>query len=76
MAFAYVLCVLEGEEKEKNGDIRKPPKGKKRMVGLFLSGIRTIAEYINNSAITIFKIFIRTLFKPFFDSWNIPVFDW
>ena len=35
IAFAYILCVLEGEKKEETGDVLKPPKGKKRMVGLF-----------------------------------------
>jgi hypothetical protein len=46
------------------------------MTGLFLSGLRTIAEFINNSPITRFKTFIRTLFKPIFDTNNIPVFAW
>jgi hypothetical protein len=36
IAFAYILCVIAGEQKEERGEVRKPPKGKKRMVGLFL----------------------------------------
>lgn len=28
IAFAYVLCVLEGERKEETGDVIKPPEGK------------------------------------------------
>ncbi len=75
IAFAYVISVLEGEEKEKNGDIRKPPKDKNRMTGLFLSGIRTIAKYIKDTTVMQFKIFIRDLFKPFFDVWRIPIFS-
>jgi hypothetical protein len=43
IAFAYIMCVLEGEKKEETGDIRNPPNDKKCMVGLFLSGPRTIA---------------------------------
>ena len=46
------------------------------MTGLFLSGLRTIAEFINNSPSAKFKIFIRTLFKPIFDTNNISVFAW
>ncbi len=46
IAFVYILCVLEGEEKEETGDVRTPPKGKKRMVGLFLSGIRAISTQL------------------------------
>ena len=38
IAFAYVLCVLEGERKEETGDVIKPPEGKEHVVGLFLSG--------------------------------------
>ncbi len=75
LAFAYVISVLEGEEKENNGDILKPPKGKNRMIGLFLIGIRTIAKYIKDTTVTQFKIFIRDLFKPFFDAWKIPIFS-
>jgi hypothetical protein len=46
------------------------------MTGLFLNGIRSIAGYINNSPTARFKIFIRTLFKPVFDTNNISVFAW
>jgi Transposase DDE domain len=75
IAFAYVICVLEGEERENNGDIRKPPKGKNRMIGLFLNGIRTIANHIKDTTVTQFKNFIRDLFKPFFNAWRIPIFS-
>jgi hypothetical protein len=30
--FAYVLCVFEGEREEKDGEVQKPPKGKKLYV--------------------------------------------
>lgn len=76
VAFAYVLCVMEGKKKEYNGDIRRPPKGKERMTGLFLSGIRSIAKFINDAPNELFKIFIRTLFKSFFDAYNISIFAW
>ncbi len=42
IAIAYILCVIEEEHKELSGDIQKPPKGKTRIVGLFLNGLRTI----------------------------------
>ena len=71
IAFAYILCVLEGEKKEETGDVIKPPKGKKRMVGLFLSGLRTISMYIRRGTIEQFRIFIRNLLQPFFTAWKI-----
>ncbi len=46
------------------------------MIGLFLSGLRTIAMFINNSPSARFKIFVRTLFKPIFDTNNIAAFTW
>jgi hypothetical protein len=46
------------------------------MTGLFLSGLRTIAMFINNSPSVKFKTFIRTLFKPVFDTNNIAAFTW
>lgn len=72
IAFAYILCVLEGEKKEETGDVIKPPKGKKRMVGLFLSGLRSISMQIRRGTIEQFRIFIRTLLQPFFTAWKIP----
>ncbi|MCD6455737.1 MAG: hypothetical protein J7K81_02955 [Methanophagales archaeon] len=75
IAFAYILCVLEGEKKEETGDVRNPPKGKKRMVGLFLSGLRTISMYIRRGTIEQFRIFIRILLQPFFTAWKIPTFS-
>jgi Transposase DDE domain len=76
VAFAYVLSVMEGKKKEENGDIRRPPKGKERMTGLFLGGIRSIAKFINDAPNELFKIFIRTLFKPFFEAHNLSIFAW
>ncbi len=52
-------CARRGK-KEKNSDVRRPPRGKRRMTGLFLSGLRSIAVFINNSPSAKFKIFIRT----------------
>lgn len=72
IAFAYILCVLEGEQKEQNGDIRTPPKGKARMVSLFLSGLRTISRYLRRAPLKQFKQFILQLLRPFFIAWDIP----
>jgi len=72
IAFAYVLCMLEGERKEQSGeDIRKPPKGKTRMTGLFLDGLRNISRYLRRADIRRFKRFILQLLSPFFEKWNI-----
>lgn len=71
IAFAYILCVLEGEKKEQNGDIRTPPKGKTRMVSLFLSGLRTISRYLQRESLRRFKRFILQLLQPLFQTWNI-----
>jgi len=71
IAFAYILCVLEGEKKEQNGDVRTPPKGKARMVSLFLSGLRTISRYLQRESLRQFKRFILQLLQPVFQTWNI-----
>jgi hypothetical protein len=71
IAFAYILCVLEGEQKEQNGEVRAPPKGKARMVSLFLSGLRTISRYLQRESLKQFKRFILQLLQPVFQTWNI-----
>jgi len=71
IAFAYILCVLEGEQKEQDGEVRTPPKGKKRMVGLFLSGLRTISRYLQRESFQQFKRFLLKLLQPVFQTWNI-----
>jgi hypothetical protein len=71
IAFAYILCVLEGERKEHNGEVRVPPKGKTRMVGLFLNGLRTISRYLQRESLRQFKRFILQLFQPVFQTWSI-----
>ncbi len=71
IAFAYILCVLEGEHKEEVGDVRKPPKGKNRMVGLFLDGIRTISKYLRRATMEKFRNFILVLILPFCKAWDI-----
>ena len=71
IAFAYILCVLEGEQKEHNGDVRAPPKGKARMISLFLSGLRTISKYLQRESLRHFKRFILQLLQPVFQTWNI-----
>ena len=71
IAFAYILCVLEGERKEQNGEVRAPPKGKKRMVSLFLSGLRTISRYLQRESLKQFKQLILQLLQPVFHIWNI-----
>lgn len=74
IAFAYIFCVLEGEQKEENGDVRTPPKGKQRMVGLFLSGLRSISYHLRQVTIKQFKRFILQLLQPIFQTWNIKPF--
>jgi hypothetical protein len=71
IAFAYILCVLEGEQKEYNGEVRVPPKGKTRMVGLFLSGLRTISRYLQRESLRQFKRFILRLLQPILQTWGI-----
>jgi hypothetical protein len=71
IAFAYILCVFEGEQKEHNGDVRIPPKGKTRMVGLFLSGLRTISRYLQRESLRQFKRFILQLLQPILQTWRI-----
>ena len=71
IAFAYTLCVLEGERKEQDGEVRVPPKGKPRMVSLFLSGLRAISRCLQRENLTRFKAFIRKLLQPVFQTWNI-----
>jgi hypothetical protein len=74
IAFAYILCVLEGNIREETGDVRSPPKGKTRMTGLFLNGLRSISNHIRRATIETFVIFIRNLLQPFLDAWKIPAF--
>jgi hypothetical protein len=71
IAFAYILCVLEGENKERNGEVRTPPKGKVRMVSLFLNGFRTISRYLQRESLRQFKRFILQLLQPILQTWNI-----
>lgn len=73
VAFAYVFCMLEGDRKELAGeDISKPLKGKIRMVGLFLEGLRSISRYLRRAHIRQFKRFIRRLLSSFFEAWKMP----
>ena len=71
IAFAYIFCVLEGEQKEQNGEVRAPPKGKARMVSLFLSGLRTISRYLQRESLKQFKQLLLQLLQPVFQTWNI-----
>jgi hypothetical protein len=72
IAFAYVLSIFEGERKEQSDeDIRKPPKGKTRMTGLFLDGLRNIARHLRRASFKKFKQFTSQLLSPFFKKWNI-----
>lgn len=71
IAFAYILCVLEGERKERDGEVRLPPKGKPRMVSLFLSGLRAISRGLQRENLARFKAFICSLLQPVFQTWNI-----
>ncbi|KAF5426881.1 hypothetical protein C5S39_14335 [Candidatus Methanophagaceae archaeon] len=68
IAFAYILCVLEGGKKEETGDVRTPPK-------LSLSGLRAISTQLIRASIGQFRRFIRTLLQPFFKAWKIPAFS-
>jgi hypothetical protein len=72
IAFAYIFCVLEGEKKEETGDVQTPPKGKARMVGLFLSGLRTISCRLRQLTTEQFKQFLLRLLQPIFQTWSIP----
>ncbi|MBE0472186.1 MAG: IS4 family transposase [Methyloprofundus sp.] len=74
IAFAYILCVFEGERKEEVDEVIKPPKGKERVVGLFLSGLREISTKLKRAGIKHFRIFIKILLQPFFKAWKIPTF--
>ncbi len=65
------MVSLEGEHKEEVGDVRKPPKGKNRMVGLFLDGIRTISIYLRRATIEKFREFILVLILPFCKAWGM-----
>ena len=71
IAFAYILCVLAGEQKEKVGDVRKPPEGKTRMVGLFLDGIRTISKYLRRATVEKFRDLILVLILPLCKAWDV-----
>jgi hypothetical protein len=73
IAFAYVLGVFEGEREEMEGEVQKPPKGKNRVVGLFLSGFRAFCRYLRQATLKQLKTFILRMIKPFSDAWNIPV---
>jgi len=79
IAFAYLFCMLEGERKELSGeDIRQPPKGKTRMTGLFLLGLRNITRNLTREKIKHCKKFISTLLSPVIKQWNIQasiIFD-
>ena len=70
IAFAYVLCVFEGERAEKEGVFQKPPKGKKRVVWLFLSGLRAFRRQVRQATIMQLKKFILRLIKSFCDAWD------
>jgi len=74
IAFAYVLCVFEGERGEKEGEVQKPPKGKNRGVGLFLSGLRAFYRHIRQATIEQLRTFIQRMIKPFYSArgWKIP----
>ncbi len=74
IAFAYVLCVLEGERKEEAEEVIKSRKGNERMVGLFLSGLREISTKLKRAGIKQFRIFIKVLLQPFFKAWKISTF--
>jgi hypothetical protein len=74
IAFAYILCVFEGKKQEEIGEVRSPPKGKTRMTGLFLNGLRNISNHLRRATIETFVVFIRNLLQPFFDAWKIPTF--
>ena len=74
MAFAYVLCVFEGEREEEEGEVQKPPKGKNRLVGLFLTGLRAFSRHIRQATIEQLRMFFLRMINPFYDiwGWKIP----
>ena len=58
-------------KKERTGDVISPPKEKTRVVGLFLSGLRSISMKLIHARINEFKEFILELLDPFFKAWKI-----
>ena len=52
IAFAYILCVLEGEKQEETS----PPRGKTRMTGLFLNGLWSISNHLRRATLETFVI--------------------
>jgi hypothetical protein len=78
IAFAYVLCVFEGERAEKEEEVQKPPNGKNLVVGVFLTGLRDFCRNIQQTTLEQFKMFILRMIKPFLDawSWKLPTLDY
>jgi hypothetical protein len=66
--------VIGGERKKETGDVIKPPEGKERVVGLFLSGLRVISTKLKHANVKQSRNFIRILLQPFFKAWEIPAF--
>jgi len=67
------MCA-RGERKEETGDVIKPPEGKERVFGLFLSGLRAISTKLKRANVQQFRIFFRILIQLFFKAWEIPAF--
>ena len=74
IAFAYILCVLEGEKRARTGDVRSPPRGKTRTTGLFLNGLGNISNHLRRTTLETFAIFIRNLLNRSTIAWKIPAF--
>lgn len=70
IAVAIALSVLEGDTQEQNGNVKKPPKGKERIEGLFLLGLSEWAYQITRTSLYRFKKFIRRFFETIF---KVPI---
>lgn len=75
IALAYALSVLEGNYQEEAGLAPKAPKGKPRLVSLFLSGLRTFKHRIHRWDISRFQLFIKEFFSRIFRMTSL-YFSW
>lgn len=66
IAIAIALSVMEGDTQEQNGNIKKPPKGKERIEGLFLLGLQKWAYQLTRTSLYKFKKFLRRFFEKIF----------
>jgi hypothetical protein len=66
IAAAIALSVMEGDTQEQNGNVKKPPKGKERIEGLFLLGLSEWAYQLTRTSLYKFKQFLQRFFDQIF----------